>query len=150
MNNIMIYIFGKPGTGKTILSDEIEQEISSREKLDMIPVGDSNLEKIISSLGKFKNTLLIIQSNMLTKSQVKALKGFIDQPGFVRGVVIQSELKPDKDIIKYFDQVYETGLPFFSWVSQVGGKWKAKAIKTGDIWIRKERDQAIELARDYK
>lgn len=47
---VVNYIYGKPGSGKAILSDEIEEKFLANEGSNSIPVGDSNLEEIISSL----------------------------------------------------------------------------------------------------
>lgn len=144
------YIYGKPGSGKTILSDEIEEKFLLNDGFNSIPVGDSNLEEIISNLDEFKNTLLIIQSNRVTKNQIKLLKEFIEKPDFIRGVVIQSEFEPEVDVRKYFDQIYETGYPSFAWVTQTGlNQWQSKSIKTGEIWKSTGRQQVIEFARSY-
>jgi hypothetical protein len=145
------YFFGKPGSGKTFLSDEIEERFLSNDGFNSIPVDDSNLEGIISSLNEYENTLLIIQSNKVSRNQVKALREFIENPDFIRGVVIQSELEPDSEVKKYCHYVYETGYPIFSWVTQVEeNEWVAKSIKLGEIWKSNGKIQAIEFARDYK
>jgi len=142
------YIFGKPGSGKTILSDEIEEGFLLNEGFNSIPVGDSNLEEIISSLDQYKNTLLVIQSNRIARNHIKALRKFVENPNFVRGVVIQSEFEPEVEIKEYCDQIYETGYPYFAWVTQTGlNQWKSKSIKTGEIWKSTGREQVIEFAR---
>ncbi|MEX2512348.1 MAG: hypothetical protein WD398_05540 [Cyclobacteriaceae bacterium] len=148
MKNVMIYVFGKPSSGKTLLSDKIEQSFILNEGFNSIPVNDSNLDKVISSLDKYNNTLLIIQSNLLNKYHLKALRKFIEHPDFNRGVVIQSEFKPDVEVGKCCDQVFETGYPHFDWVTKVDEyEWKAKPLGSEEIWTSSGREQAIEFAR---
>jgi hypothetical protein len=138
------YIFGKPGSGKTVLSDQIEEGFLLNEGFNSIPVGDSNLEEIISSLDEYKNTLFIIQSNKVSRNQIKTLREFIENPDFIRGVVIQSELEPEVEVKKYCNHIYETGYPYFAWVTQVGeNEWKAKSVKSGEVWTSIGRNQAI-------
>src|SRR5690606_18879565 len=131
----VIYIFGIPGSSKTVLSDEIEEKFLLNEGFNSIPVDDSNLEQVISNLHGLKNTLLIIQSNNVSRNQLKLLRKFIEHPDFNRGVIIQSEFEPKEEVRRYCDQIYETGYPYFAWVTQTGlNEWQSKSIKTGKIW----------------
>lgn len=150
MKNSMIYIYGKLGTGRTILSDEIEKGFVLNDGFNSIKISDSNMEEIISNLDRYKDTLLIIQSNLLNVVHMKALKGFIENSNFNRGVIIKSEFKADKEIAKYCYRTYETGYPYFSWVTQVDeNRWEAKRINSTEIYKSNGRVQAIESARRY-
>lgn len=146
----IVYIFGKPGSGKTVMSDEIEKRFLQNEGFISVPVDDSNLEVVISRLDEFENALLIIQSHRIERKNLKVLKHFVENPDFIRGVVIQSEFEPDLEIVKYCDQIYETGYPYFSWVTNVGdGYWEAKAAKTEKTARSFGKIQACESVRDY-
>lgn len=148
--NRVIYIFGELGSGKTLLSDRIEEGFLSIPEVKSCSVNDSNLQKIISQLAIYKDAILIIQSNLITKEQFQAFKRFVKDSNFSRGVIIQSEFKPDPDIIPYCDQIYETGLPLFSWVTQIGEKlWKATSADYKNVLESNGRNQAIELVRNY-
>lgn len=150
MQNSIKYIFGKPGTGKTLLSDEIENGFLSNDGFDSRPVNDSNLEETISSLNQYNNTLLVVQSNNITKDHMTALKRFVEKEEFNRAVVIQSEFEPDIEVRKYC-KVYETGYPYFSWVTQIEGNlWEAKGAKSEKTARSFGKIQACELVRDYK
>ncbi|NVJ46466.1 MAG: hypothetical protein HWE07_05035 [Cytophagia bacterium] len=150
MQNHIIYIFGKPGTGKTFLSDEIEKDFLKNEGYDSIAVNDSNLKEIISNLNQFRNTLLVIQSKNLNKHQMQALKRFVQDEEFQRAVVIQSEFDPDSEIRNYC-KVYETGYPYYLWVTQIEDNlWEAKGVKSEKVARAHEKNQACELVRGYK
>lgn len=147
----IIYIFGKPGSGKTVMSDEIEKRFLQNEGFISVPVDDSNLEEVFSRLDEFGNTLLNIQSNRIQQKNLQVLKKFVENSDFIRGVVIQSEFEPNSETEKYCEQIFETGYPHFSWVTNVGdGFWEAKAAKTEKTARSFGKIQACELVRDYK
>jgi hypothetical protein len=150
MMNEIIYIFGKPGTGKSILSDEIEKEFLINEGFESIPFDYSNLDDIYSSLDQCKNTLLVIQSNFLDKDHLKELNKFVQNKEFIRKVVIQSEFEPGEDVAKYCNHFYETGYPHYEWVTQGDdNEWLAKSLKSAEIWKSSSRNRAVEFAKNY-
>lgn len=150
MSEKVIYVFGKPGTGKTIFSDEIEKGFLLNPNTESVHVDDSNLKEVTAKLDQFGNVILVVQSNLLTIDHVRMFRKFVENEKFDRLVVIQSDLEPDSEY-KDHCEVYETGYPYFAWVYQVSEKgWKAKSLKTGNVWKSSEKNQAIELARNYK
>lgn len=146
----MVYIFGEPGSGKTFLSDQIENEFLANPVAESVPVSDSNMDLVFSSLDQYRDTILIVQSNRLTKDHMKVLKKFVENEEFNRAVIIQSEFELDLEVRK-FCKVYETGYPHFAWVSQIAENlWEAKAIKTGKVARAPYKIQACELVRNYR
>lgn len=80
---------------------------------------------------------------------MRALKRFVEIEEFNRAVVIQSEFEPDIEVRKYC-KVYETGYPYFSWVTQIEDNlWEAKGAKSEKTARAHEKIQACELVRDY-
>ena len=150
MSEKVIYVFGKPGTGKTIFSDEIEKRFLLNPNTESVHVDDSNLKEVTAKLDQLGNVILVVQSNLLTIDHVRIFRKFVEKEKFDRLVVIQSDSDPDSDY-KDLCEVYETGYPYFAWVYRVSEKeWKAKSLQTGKVWNSFSKDQAIELARNYK
>lgn len=146
----MVYIFGQPGSGKTFLSDQMEKEFLANAGADSIPVSDSNLDVVVSNLEQYRDTILVVQSNTLTKDHIKILKRFVENDGFNRAVIIQSEFEPDLEE-RNFCKVYEVGYPHFEWVTQIADNlWEAKAINIDKIARAPYKIQACELVRNYR